>query len=53
MTLQTQRALNAEDNAADARRNRPERPERGAKPPAQTPGRAGNGRAFEQGAPPA
>ena len=51
MTLQTQRALNAEDNAADARRNRPERPRRGAEPPGQTPGRAGNGRAFEQGPP--
>lgn len=52
MTLQTQRALNAEDNAADARRNRPERPRRGAEPPGQVPGRAGPGRAFEQGVQP-
>jgi len=51
MTLQTQRDLNAQDSAADARRNRPERPERGAKPPGQTPGKAGNGRGFEQGPP--
>lgn len=52
MTLQTQRALNAEDNAAELRRNnRPERPRRGMRPPDQLPGRAGNGRAFEQGGP--
>ena len=52
MTLQTQRALNAEDNAADLRKNRAQRPRRGAQPPGQTPGRAGNGRAFEQAPPP-
>jgi hypothetical protein len=51
MTLQTQRDLNAQDNAADARRNRPERPRRGGQPPGQVPGRAGDGRAFEQGPP--
>lgn len=52
MQLQTQRDLNAQDNAADLRRNnRPERPQRGAQPPGQVPGKAGNGRAFEQGPP--
>jgi hypothetical protein len=52
MTLQTQRALNSDDNAADVRKNnRPERPRVGAAPPGQVPGRAGNGRAFEQGTP--
>ncbi len=58
MTLQTQRQLNAEDNAVDLHKhhNPVQRPElaqrpRGAKPPGQTPGRAGSGRAFEQGAP--
>ena len=50
MTLQTQRDLNAQDNAVAARKaNRPERPRRGMRPPDQVPGRAGNGRAFEQG----
>ena len=53
MTLQTQQRLNAEDNAVDLHKHhnppRPERPARGMKPPAQLPGRAGNGRAFEQG----
>ena len=51
MTLRTQKQLNAEDNAADLRKhvNRPPRPAVGARPPGQTPGRAGNGRAFEQG----
>jgi len=66
MTLQTQRDLNAADNAADLQRERhraqqqqprpgerPERPRRGERPPDQTPGRAGNGRAFEQAGPPA
>jgi len=48
MTLQTQRDLNAQDNAADSR-NRPERPRRGAPSPGQIPGKAGNGRGFEQG----
>jgi hypothetical protein len=52
MTLQTQRALNAEDNAADLQRNnRPDKPRRGEQPPGQVPGKAGNGRAFEQGPP--
>ena len=60
MTLQTQRELNAQDNAhqarqgqqeRQARQERPERPRRGEKPPGQVPGRAGNGRAFEQGPP--
>jgi hypothetical protein len=52
MTLQTQRDLNAQDNAADLRRNnRPDRPRRGEQPPGQVPGRAGDGRAFEQGPP--
>ena len=53
MTLQTQRDLNAQDNAVDLHKHhtppRPERPARGMRPPAQVPGRAGNGRAFEQG----
>lgn len=51
MTLQTQRELNAADTAADARKQapRPPRPARGMRPPGQTPGRAGDGRAFEQG----
>jgi hypothetical protein len=54
MTLQTQRQLNAEDNAVDLHKHRtqPLRPQVGARPPGQTPGRAGNGRAFEQGPPP-
>lgn len=50
MTLQTQRELNAQDNATELQR-KPERPRRGMTPPGQVPGRAGNGRAFEQGAP--
>jgi len=59
MTLKTQRDLNAEDNAVDlhkhhnppqeGRQIRPQRPRVGAKPPAQVPGRSGNGRSFEQG----
>ena len=62
MTLDTQRQLNAADNAADRARQRPpepNRPGRRAHPqrstpplapaPDQVPGRAGNGRAFEQG----
>ena len=49
MTLQTQKQLNAEDNARGGK-NRPARPRIGAKPPAQVPGRAANGEAFEQGA---
>jgi hypothetical protein len=54
MKLQVERQLNAADNAADRgkghRSPRPQRPQP-MKPPVQTPGRAGNGRAFEQGAP--
>jgi hypothetical protein len=56
MTLQTQRELNATDNAVDLHKHRyPQppphlaQPPRGARPPVQVPGRAGNGRAFEQG----
>jgi hypothetical protein len=54
MTLQTQRDLNTQDNAVDLHKHatRPARPPRGMRPPGQVPGRAGNGRAFEQ-APPA
>lgn len=58
MTLKTQRDLNAQDNAVDLHKHhnppregrniRPQRPHVGAKPPGQVPGRAGNGRAFEQ-----
>jgi hypothetical protein len=51
MQLQTQRDLNAADNAIDLHKHRTQqqRPPRGAKPPVQVPGRAPNGRAFEQG----
>lgn len=57
MTLQAQRELNAADNAIDLHKHHnPQptlaRPPRGARPPVQVPGRAGNGRGFEQ-APPA
>lgn len=53
MTLQAQRQLNAQDNAIDLHKhNNPKpplpQPPRGAKPPAQLPGRAPNGRAFTQ-----
>lgn len=48
MTLQTQRDLNAVDNAADLHKHHTPAPH-GAPPPVQLPGRAGNGRAFEQG----
>jgi hypothetical protein len=53
MKLNVERELNAQDNAADAHKNRRQpRPQRQPmRPPVQTPGRAGNGRAFEQGAP--
>lgn len=47
MTLQAQRELNAVDNALDLHKHRTQQP-RGARPPVQTPGRAANGRAFEQ-----
>jgi hypothetical protein len=51
MQMQTQRDLNAADNAIDLHKHRtPPRP-RGPKPPVQVPGRARNGQAFEQGAP--
>jgi hypothetical protein len=53
MTLQAQRELNAADNAIDLHKHRNPQPRpqppRGARPPIQVPGRAGNGRAFEQG----
>jgi hypothetical protein len=53
MTLQAQRELNAADNAIDLHKHRNPQPKpqppRGARPPIQVPGRAGNGRAFEQG----
>ncbi len=57
MTLDTQRELNAQDNAVTLhkhavetaqRTQKPEKPRRGARPPDQLPGKAGNGRAFEQ-----
>lgn len=54
MTLNTQRELNAQDIAADLHKHhnppagRPDKPQRGAKPLAQVPGRAGNGKAFSQ-----
>jgi hypothetical protein len=53
MTLQVQQSLNAADNALDASKHRTQqaRSPRGAKPPVQVPGRAGNGRAFEQAGP--
>jgi hypothetical protein len=56
MTLSAQRELNAADNAVDLHKHRNPQPKpplaqppRGARPPVQLPGRAGNGRAFEQG----
>jgi hypothetical protein len=50
MTLQAQRELNAADTAVELRKHNNPRPApRGARPPIQVPGRAGNGRAFEQG----
>lgn len=60
MTLDTQKQLNAADNAVELHKNRHQprppkavHPQRSApplmKPPSQLPGRAGNGRAFEQG----
>lgn len=53
MTLQVQQALNTADNALDASKHRTQtpRPPRGTRPPVQVPGRAGNGRAFEQAGP--
>ena len=51
MTLATQKELNTADNAVDLHKHnspRPERPRVGARPPGQVPGKAGNGRAFEQ-----
>ena len=47
MTLRAQKELNAVDNAIDIDKHN--NPQVGMRPPAQTPGRAGNGRAFEQG----
>jgi hypothetical protein len=57
MKLHTQKELNAADNAADNRRNRrrQDKPQKSTPaltaPPVQEPGRAGNGRAYEQGRP--
>lgn len=52
MELRAQRELNAADNALDLHKHRNPKPQsRGARPPVQVPGRAGNGRAFEQGPP--
>jgi hypothetical protein len=53
MTLQAQRELNAADQAVELHKhlNPKPQPPRGARPPIQVPGRAGNGRAFEQGPP--
>ena len=52
MTLDTQKQLNAADNAVDLHKHATRPPKmRINKPPAQLPGRAGNGRAFEQGPP--
>lgn len=54
MTLNTQERLNTQDNAVELRKHRdqkPERPRRGAQPPGQVPGKAGDGRGFEQGPP--
>ena len=53
MRLQTQKELNTQDNMVDLHKHhnpteKPERPRVGEKPPVQTPGKAGNGRAFEQ-----
>ncbi len=50
MTLDTQRELNATDNLADLHKHHTAgaHPHEVAPPPGQVPGRAGNGRAFEQ-----
>lgn len=51
MTLDTQRELNATDNLVDLHKHsdRGVHPHNVMPPPGQTPGRAGSGRAFEQG----
>lgn len=52
MKLDTEKELHAADVAADAAKGRAPRAPRRQRtpaPPVQTPGRAGNGRAFEQG----
>lgn len=51
MQLQTERELNAADNAAQIHGHRARAAQQRQRPPVQTPGRAGNGRAFEQGPP--
>lgn len=52
MKLNTQKELNAADQAVDLHKHHnPPRQPRGMKPPVQVPGRAGNGRAFEQAGP--
>lgn len=50
MELQAQRELNAIDNSVGLHKHRTPQPRQqmGMKPPVQLPGRAGNGRAFEQ-----
>ena len=47
LQLNTERELNATDNAIDMHKHRNPQP----KPPVQVPGRAGNGRAFSQAPP--
>jgi hypothetical protein len=55
MQLQTERDLHQTDVAVDLHKHHNPQPKpqppRGTKPPVQLPGRAGNGRAFEQGPP--
>ncbi len=49
MTLDTQKQLNATDNMVDIHKtNQNNRAKAAVKPPTQAPGRAGNGRGFEQ-----
>jgi hypothetical protein len=50
MRLETQKQLNAQDNALDARKHDAPEPQ-AAPPPVQLPGRAADGRAFEQSSP--
>jgi hypothetical protein len=51
MELNTERELNATDNAIEMHKHRNPQPQM-PKPAAQVPGRAGNGRAFSQAGPP-
>lgn len=50
MQLQTERALNAQNNAHEMRKHRTPQPQ-SPKPPVQAPGRAANGQAFAQSGP--